>query len=313
MGGIAAPEIVGEQRLELGRHEPHLGGELHALLPHVLEPLGRFFPEEDHRLRTYRAILGDAKRQEIDACITGDGLERHVQRGSGIGDPGAVHMQQQSPAVGELAQRLELLGRVDGTVLGALGDRDHPRLCMMLEADALDVGFDQRRGQLAIGGFDRQELASDVPLGCAALIHLDVRCGCGDDAVLRKQHGIECGDVGAGAAEDEERLRRFTQGAPQQQAGALGVLVVAVGGCVSGVDPGHRGQHVRVGAGGIVARERTGMAHSSSGTLSSQSAMTLPSGSVIIAMTPHDCLVGSVMNRTPFSCSSPQKWTRPGT
>ena len=43
-----------------------------------------------------------------------------------------------------------------------------------------------------------------------------------------------------------------------------------------------------------------------SGSRSSHSASTLPSGSATIAMIPQDCCVGSVTNWTPRSCSSPQ-------
>ena len=66
-----------------------------------------------------------------------------AERGRGVGDPGAVHVHPHAEAVGDVADRGDLVGGVDRAQLGALGDRDDAGLGVVRVAD--EVGRRSRR------------------------------------------------------------------------------------------------------------------------------------------------------------------------
>src|SRR5690606_33682441 len=89
------------------------------------------------------------------------------------------------------------------------------------------------------------------------------------------------------------------------------IVAVRAGG--TGVGLGDRLQHGRMDRCGVVAPEFAGEAHSLSLTLSSQRAITLPSGSATIAIIPNPCCTGSVRKAMPCSCSAARVATRSST
>ena len=79
MGGAPEPEVIGEERLELGGDEAHLGRELHALLPHEAEIGGALRVGEDDGFAAEEAVLGAAEREDVHAGGDGECAEREVE------------------------------------------------------------------------------------------------------------------------------------------------------------------------------------------------------------------------------------------
>ena len=96
----------------------------------------------------------------VDAGVGGQRAQRHAERRGRVAEPRAVDVQQQPVPVRPVGERRDLLGRVDRPELGALRDRDDPRLDDVLVADAREQRLDQLRRQLAVGRVDGQQLAA---------------------------------------------------------------------------------------------------------------------------------------------------------
>ena len=82
---------------------------------------------EDHRLGAHQPVLGATERERVDAGVDRERPQRRrraAERGGGVGEPGAVEVDQHSHAVGLVAQRGDLVGGVERAELGRLGDRD---------------------------------------------------------------------------------------------------------------------------------------------------------------------------------------------
>ena len=146
---------------------------------------GEVAAEEDDRLAAEQPVLGAAEGQHVDAAVGGDLAEAGPQARRGVGEPGAVDVQQQTGGVRGLGQRGRLGRRVHGAELGRLRDRDDPRLHVVLVADADDGAAHQLRRQLAVGGRQIDELAAGEALRRAALVHVDVRGLGADDGLER--------------------------------------------------------------------------------------------------------------------------------
>src|SRR3546814_15012539 len=60
--------------------------------------------EKDDRLGHHRAVLGETERQRVDPDAPGDVGGGAAEKGDGIGEARAVHVQLQSLALGDLAE-----------------------------------------------------------------------------------------------------------------------------------------------------------------------------------------------------------------
>ncbi|MNP18231.1 hypothetical protein D3C76_1107040 [compost metagenome] len=165
-------------------------------------------------------------------------------------------MQVQAQLLAGGADRLELIGAVDGPDLGGLGQGHHPWLGVV-DVLALQRHFaDRLRRQLAVDAGRGQQLgAVGEELWRAALIGFDVG-GLGADhtVVALAQRGQGQG-VGGGAVEGEEHLAVGFEQLAEVFRGAFGPLVVAVGAVVAMVGFFHRRPGFGADTGIVVAGE----------------------------------------------------------
>ncbi len=255
MGGVPVPEVVGQQRHELGGHEPHLRGELHGLLAderQVHLPAG---PEDHHGLRAHGAVLGGPEREDVHPGRRPEVPQTAAERHRGVGQTGPVEVEQHPPSVGPRSDGRQLVRRVAGAELGGLGDGDHPGLHPVLVADAGGGRLQELGGQPAPGGGDADHLAPEEPFRGPALVDVDVGGVGGEDALERTEHRLEPDDVGAGAVEGDEGLRPVAEVPAEEAVGLPGDGVVAVGGGMAHVGGGDRLEDVGVDAGVVVAGE----------------------------------------------------------
>jgi hypothetical protein len=107
----SAPALALEQRLELRGDEAHLRRELHRLLAQVERAVAELGPQEDDRLAEHEPAFvppNEIARRRRDRLG-----ERAPERGRGVGQPGAVDVQQQAVRVRVVGERLHLGGRVE--------------------------------------------------------------------------------------------------------------------------------------------------------------------------------------------------------
>ena len=70
-----------------------------------------------------------------------------------------------------------------------------------------------------------EQLGAEVPLGCAALVGVDVRAVGADHRLVRPDQRLQCEHVRRGAVEDQEGLRVRSEVDPEQLLGPGGPLV----------------------------------------------------------------------------------------
>src|SRR5439155_24022984 len=97
------------------------------------------------------------------------------------------------------------------------------------------------------------------PLRRAALVHMEVSGVGADHGLVRAGHGLEREHVGPGPVGHRERLGGLAEVAAEGGQGPGGVGVVAIGRDVAAVRRLQRCDHLRVGAGGVVAGETAGI------------------------------------------------------
>src|SRR6202044_3081402 len=110
--GIAQPKIVGEVGVELGGGETHLGGELSGSLSPEVELGGQGALEDDDRIGGYAPVLDGAKGQHVHAGAPGQLGGVAAQRGDGVGEAGAIHMNAQARLLRNTGQVPDLGGGV---------------------------------------------------------------------------------------------------------------------------------------------------------------------------------------------------------
>src|SRR3546814_13892323 len=84
--------------------------------------------EKDDRLGHHRAVLGKTERQRVDPDAPGDVGGGAAEKGDGIGEARAVHVQLQSLALRDLADLADLPGAPREALFGRVGDADPRRL-----------------------------------------------------------------------------------------------------------------------------------------------------------------------------------------
>jgi hypothetical protein len=109
VGRVAAPQLVVKERIELGRQKAHLGGELQRLLAQVVKPRGQHRVEHHDGLSQHDPVLGAAEREQVHTDVGGERAQRHVKRRRGVGQAGAVDVQEHLSSVGRLRQGRDLV------------------------------------------------------------------------------------------------------------------------------------------------------------------------------------------------------------
>lgn len=252
VGGAAPPEVALKQRDELGPEESSLRRELQRLLAQVGEALVEARSQEDDGLAEQQAVLRPAEGDGVDADVGRDRAQRHVERGGGVRQTGAVDVQQEAALVGEVRERCQLVGAVARPELGALRDAHDTRLDDVLVADAVQLRGDELGGELAVECRDGLELAARDPLGRPALVDVDVRAGGADDRLPRAAQRAQRQDVRGAAVEDEVRAGLLAEVLAQELLRARGPWIGAVGDGVLGVGGGDRGEHLGMRTGVVV-------------------------------------------------------------
>ena len=255
MTGTAQPQVVGQQGDELGGHESHLRGQLHRLLADEPQPGLGLGSEGDDRLGAQGAVLGAAEGDHVHAGGLAERPEVDTERGGGVGEAGAVEMQEQAVSVGPVSQSDDLVLRVDGSQFGALGDGDDPGLDVMFVAHTGHPPRCQFRRQFAVRRRDRQQFAAEEPLRCAALVDVDVGGVGTDDGLMRSQERLEPHHIRSGAVEGEVDLGPLAEMGGEQPVGLDGPRIVAIGGDVAGVGPRDGIEHLGMGTGPVVTGE----------------------------------------------------------
>ena len=211
--------------------------------------------EHHDRLAEHRPVLGAAEAQHVDAGVAGEGPQRQVERGGGVRDARAVHVQSHAVAMDVVGDLAQLVDRVPRAELGGLRQRDHERLGAVLVAPAPRLAVDQLRRQLAVVCRHREQLDPGHPLRCACLIHVDVGGGCRDHGAPAREHRLEPDHVRPGAVEHREGLHAFAEVLDEDLLQASGVVVLAVGDLMTGIGLGDGFEHLRVDAGIVVGGE----------------------------------------------------------
>ena len=101
--------------------------------------------------------------------------EAGAERGGGVGEAGAVDVEEHPARVGGLGERRDLGERVDGAELGRLGQIEtSARLDVVLVAAPRVPAAEVGRVELAVLGLDREQLDAGDSLGRAALVDVQV-------------------------------------------------------------------------------------------------------------------------------------------
>ena len=211
--------------------------------------------EDDDGLAEECTVLRAAERQDVHADGGGERPHRDVQRRGGVGYPGPVEMDLHAPRVGVLADRADLVRRVERAELGALGDGDDLRHRPVLVVPAPRLPVDQLGRELAVRRRHGEQLEPAHPLGRAALVDVDVRGLGADHRAPAVGDRLKRNHIRAGAVEDREGLGGSAEVVADDPLQVLGVHVVAVRDLVPAVGQGQSGQHLGVGSRVVVTSE----------------------------------------------------------
>ncbi len=96
----------------MGRDEAHFGEKLIALFAIEAHFGAQFGTEADDSLAKEQSIFGSAKANDICAGILGHGFQIDLERGSGIGQSGAIDVQQHVVSMREIRQSFDLFHAV---------------------------------------------------------------------------------------------------------------------------------------------------------------------------------------------------------
>ena len=238
----------------LGRHDADRLLAVARLLQPRVEAARQGGIEQHHRLRQRHAGLGAADDQDVDP--------QRRQRpdveagGRRIGQPRPVQVHGQAARLGLGGQRPDRAGRVDGAVLGGVGERERRGRLAVAGLRPLQRGLEG-------GGVDAAGRAGqrDQPQAVAEearrarLVGLDVGVAVGQHRRERPAQGGAGQGVGRRARGDESHVRVRVQETPHG-VGRLGRHVVgAVAGGEARVGGHQRLHRLGRGAGGVVGGE----------------------------------------------------------
>src|SRR6185312_15304076 len=110
---------------------------MRTLLARKLEILVKTVVEEHYCFAIHHAVLGAAKGEHIDTHIARDRAETDFQTCSRVGNASAVDVQKQIMPASEFGKLTDLVGSVDCSHFGGLGNRNHARLDVVLNTDSV--------------------------------------------------------------------------------------------------------------------------------------------------------------------------------
>ena len=87
---------------------------------------GQGFIKEHNGLPERQGQLCCPEREHVHPCLPGDLLGCYAQGSDGIGEAGAVHVEVQVVFIGQLADRVNLIHRIDGAHFRRLRDGNSP-------------------------------------------------------------------------------------------------------------------------------------------------------------------------------------------
>lgn len=229
VGGIAMPDAGGEISFELDGHETHFAAQLSHLFAAVFEVDIELGIEDNSTFAHKKAVFGTAERETVDPAVGGHLAEGAAESDGGIGEAGTVEVEIHVVGVGEIGEGTDFVKRIEGAEFGGLRDADGTGLRVVLETEAMELSFDQLRGEFAIGGWHSEEAAAYDALRCTAFVDVDV-CSFGTDhGMMRAAHGINVENVGTCAVEDEIDTCLRAECVLEKLFGAAAIFVVAIG------------------------------------------------------------------------------------
>ena len=203
--------------------------ELSHLLAAVFE-VGIELGIENHGTFAHeKAVFGTAERETVDTAVGGHLAEGAAESDGGIGEAGTVEVEIHVVGVCEIGEGTDFVKRIKGAEFGGLRDADGTGLGVVLKTEAMELGFDQLRGEFAIGGGHSEEAAANDALRCTTFVDVDV-CSFGTDhGMMRAAHGVDVEHVGTCAVEDEIDTCLRTESVLEKLFGAAAIFVVAIG------------------------------------------------------------------------------------
>ena len=256
------PEIAGEQGVKLRGDEAHLGGELHALLAQIQEVVGQLLVEENHGFCSHRAVFCSAEGEHVHSQVPRGLPQGLSQAGGGVGDAGAVHVQEHAALVCESGQRFYFLRLVHRPHFSGLGDGDDAGLHMVRIIDAmigLADGFDR---QFAVGDGNGNEFAAGEFLRRPAFVGVDMRGFAADYRMIRIGQSFQAEAIGRGAVKDEEDFNIRAEALLEFLHHRLGVGIVAIADRMAVIGfSNHGSQDLRMNSGIVVAGKTAGRFH----------------------------------------------------
>ena len=226
---VALPDTGGEISIELDGHETHLAAQLSHLLAAVFEVDIELGIENHGTFAHEKAVFGTAERETVDTAVGGHLAEGAAESDGGIGEAGTVEVEIHVVGVCEIGEGTDFVKRIECAEFGGLRDADGTGLGVVLKTEAMELGFDQLRGEFAIGGGHSEEAAANDALRCTTLVDVDV-CSFGTDhGMMRAAHGVDVENVGTCAVEDEIDTCLRTESVLEKLFGAAAIFVVAIG------------------------------------------------------------------------------------
>ena len=176
-----------------------------------------------------QANLGAAEGEDVHAAVGGEGAQGQAERGGGVGDAGAVHVQVHAVAVRQVRERAHLPGRVDGAQLGGLGDGEDAGLDVVLVAQPRMRGSTSAGVSLPSGVGMSTSLQPVNFSGAPHSSTLMWAVSAQRTASVGPQERAQAQHVGAGAVEDEVDVHVRAQVLAELRHRALGPGVASVG------------------------------------------------------------------------------------
>ena len=180
---------------------------MHALLAQIQEVVAQLLVEENHGFGSQRAVLCSSERKHVHAQVARGLPQGLSQAGGGVGDAGAVHVQEHATLVRKAGQGLDFVRLVHGSHFRGLRDGDDAGLHVVRIIDAMVSLTDGFNRQFAVGDGDRNEFAAGEFLRRAAFVGVDMRGFAADDRVISIGQRLQAQAIGRGAVKNEERLR----------------------------------------------------------------------------------------------------------
>ena len=172
------PTVVRQIGAELRRDETHLRRQLVDLFAEVDRTVGEVAIDEDHRLGAEETIFSAAETEDVDA-----GRHDHVAQSVGsfacssdsVGKSGAVEVDAHPVCMSTIADGCDVIGGIERSPFGGLGDGDEAGLCMVHDPDIACGGIDGIGGEATIRCRSGEQFRAEDAFRCSCLVQVDMR------------------------------------------------------------------------------------------------------------------------------------------